>query len=89
MVELTPLVELGRWGEGTRMICRRERPHPGAQLRFTDVDGFRYQVFITDQGDDDLPVLEARHRAHARVEDRIRAAKQCGLENFPFEDFVR
>ncbi|MDQ4068410.1 MAG: IS1380 family transposase [Actinomycetota bacterium] len=89
VVELTPLVELGGWGEGTRMLCRRERPHPGAQLRFSDVDGFRYQVFITDQDEGDVAVLEARHRAHARVEDRIRAAKQCGLENFPFEDFVR
>ncbi len=71
------------------MICRRERPHPGAQLRFTGIDGFRYQVFITDQDEGDVAVLEARHRAHARVEGRIRTAKQCGLENFPFEDFVR
>jgi hypothetical protein len=89
VVELTSLVALSAWGEGTRMICRRERPHPGAQLRFTDVDGFRYQVFITDQVEGDVALLEARHRAHARVEDRIRAAKQTGLENFPFEDFVR
>jgi hypothetical protein len=89
VVELTALVDLSRWGEGTRMVCRRERPHPGAQLRFTDLDGFRYQVFITDQAEKDLPALEVRHRGHARVEDRIRAAKQTGLENFPFEDFVR
>jgi hypothetical protein len=39
------------WPPGTRAICRRERPHPGAQLRFTDADGWRFQVFITDQPD--------------------------------------
>jgi hypothetical protein len=89
VVELTSLVELSGWGEGTRMICRRERPHPGAQLSFSDADGFRYQTFITDQTEADPAVLEARHRAHARVEDRIRAAKDTGLRNFPFEGFVR
>jgi hypothetical protein len=89
VVELTGLVELSGWGQGTRMICRRERPHPGAQLSFTDLDGFRYQSFITDQVEPDPATLEARHRSHARVEDRIRAAKDTGLENLPFEGFVR
>ena len=66
------------------MIVRRERPHPGAQLSFTDVDGHRFQCFITDQPDDDLAVLEARHRAHAIVEDRVRELKSTGLANLPF-----
>ena len=69
----------GGWPAGTRAICRRERPHPGAQLTFTDADGWRFQVFITDQPDGDLAGLELRHRQHARVEDRIRAAKATGL----------
>ncbi len=89
VAEITDLVDLSRWPEGTRAIARREEPHPGAQLSFTDVDGFRYQTFITDQTDVDVSVLEARHRGHARVEDRIRAAKDSGLENFPFDGFVR
>ncbi|MGH7750746.1 MAG: transposase, partial [Candidatus Dormibacteria bacterium] len=67
---------------------RRERPHPGAQLTFTDHDGYRFQVFITDQSDADLAALEARHRGHARVEDRIRCAKASGLRNLPFRDFA-
>ena len=66
---------------------RRERPHPGAQLRFTDADGWRFQVFLTDTGRGALAHrlagLEVRHRGHARVEDRIRAAKATGLLNFP------
>ena len=73
------------WPVGTRAICRRERPHPGAQLTFTDADGWRFQVFLTDQPDPDIARLELRHRQHARVEDRIRAAKATGARNLPFD----
>jgi DDE family transposase len=73
------------WPTGTRAICRRERPHPGAQLTFTDADGWRFQVFITDQSDPNITTLELRHRQHARVEDRIRAAKATGARNLPFD----
>jgi hypothetical protein len=73
------------WPAGTRAICRRERPHPGAQLTFTDADGWRFQVFITDQPDPNIATLELRHRQHARVEDRIRAAKATGARNLPFD----
>ena len=87
VAELTGLLDLSRWPEGTRAIVRRERPHPGAQLRFTDENGWRFQVFLTDTGHGvvahQLAGLEVRHRAHARVEDRIRAAKATGLLNFP------
>jgi len=81
-------VELGPdWPQATRLICRRERPHPGAQLSFTDADRHRFQCLITDQDDEDIAALEARHRSHARVEDRIRCAKDTGLRNLPFRDF--
>ena len=80
-------LDLSVWPPGTRAIARRERPHPGAQLKFTDVDGNRIQVFITDQQDEDIVRLEARHRARARAENRIRCAKATGLENLPFHDF--
>jgi len=85
--ELTE-IDLSAWPEGTRAICRRERPHPGAQLIFTDHQGFRFQVLITDQDDADLAQLEARHRGRARVEDRIRCGKDTGLRNFPFRQFA-
>jgi Transposase DDE domain group 1 len=86
--ELTGWVDLGNWPAGTRLLCRREDAHPGAQLRFTDHDGHRFQVFVTDQADPDIARLELRHRQRARVEDRIRAAKATGLRNLPF-DLVR
>lgn len=89
VIELTDIAELGTWPEGTRLICRRERPHPGAQLSLFDIgEGFRHTCFITGSAGEPAP-LELRQRRHARVEDRVRAAKDCGLRNFPFEDFVR
>jgi hypothetical protein len=87
--ELTGWLDLHTWPEGTRAICRREDAHPGAQLRFTDHDGHRFQVFLTDQPDGDLAAVELRHRQRARVEDRIRAAKATGLRNLPFDRLGR
>lgn len=88
VAEITAELDLSAWPEGTRAIVRREEPHPGAQLSFSDIDGHRFQVFICDSTDADLSYLEARHRGHARVEDRIRNAKQTGLANFPCHDFA-
>ena len=88
VAELATL-ELAGWPQGTRAICRREQPHPGAQLCFTDADGHRFQVFITDQPDPNIAQLELRHRQHARVEDRIRGAKATGLRNLPFDRWRR
>jgi hypothetical protein len=87
--ELTGWIDLHTWPPGTRAICRREDAHPGAQLRFTDHDGHRFQVFLTDQADCDIARLELRHRQRARVEDRIRAAKATGLQNLPFDRWRR
>jgi hypothetical protein len=87
--ELTGWIDLHTWPPGTRLLCRREDAHPGAQLRFSDHDGHRFQVFLTDQTDPDLARLELRHRQRARVEDRIRAAKATGLANLPFDRWRR
>jgi hypothetical protein len=89
VAELTGWVDLHTWPPGTRAICRREDAHPGAQLRFTDHDGHRFQVFLTDQADGEIAALELRHRQRARVEDRIRAAKATGLANLPFDRWRR
>jgi hypothetical protein len=91
IAEATTLVDLSAWPPGTRLILRKERPHPGAQLRFTDSDGHRVTGFLTDTGDGvisgQLAGLELRQRQHARVEDRIRQAKATGLRNLPFNAF--
>ena len=80
-------LELSAWPPGTRAICRRERPHPGAQLRFTDENGYRFQVFLTNQQGKRIARLEQLHRARAACEDRIRCGKQTGLRNLPFRSF--
>ena len=86
--EITDSLDLSAWGEGSRLIVRRERPHPGAQLSFTDHDGYRFQAILTDQTDPDIAMLECRHRQHAHVEDRIRDDKDTGLSKFPFKEFA-
>ena len=70
-----------------RVIVRKEVPHPGAQLRITDHEGMRYTAFATNQATGQLADLELRHRRRARCEDRIRQAKQTGLENLPLHGF--
>ena len=88
--ELTELINLDKWPEGSRLICRRERPHPGAQLSLFDTsEGFRHTCFITNTKAQKAEQLELRHRGHARVEDRVRTWKDCGLKNLPFEGYAR
>ena len=86
VADISEALDLSAWPEGTRVIVRRERPHPGAQLSFTDHDGHRFLATLTDL-EGDTAQLECLHRARANAEDRVRAAKQTGLENLPFRDF--
>lgn len=81
VAELTGLLGLDRdWPEGVRVIVRRERPYPGAQLRFDDVDGYRLTAFAANTTKGQLADLEVRNRRRARCKDRrIRAAKGMGL----------
>jgi hypothetical protein len=91
IAEITHLVDLTGYPEGTRMIVRRERPHPGAQLSLFDtIAGLRHQVFVTDTPRTacSLQLLELRHRGHARVEDRIRTGKDSGFGRFPSRLFA-
>jgi hypothetical protein len=87
VAEATGMVDLSGWPPGMRLIVRRERPHPGAQLRFTDRNGLRLTAFVTNTARGQLPDLELRHRRRARCEDRIRNAKDTGLTNLPLHDF--
>ena len=88
VADVTGLLDLNGWPAGMRVIVRKERPHPGAQLRFTDVDGHRFTAFATDAKKGQLADLELRHRRRARCEDRIRCAKDTGLRNLPLKGFA-
>ena len=85
--ELTDRVDLSAWPEGSRLIVRRERPHPGAQFTIFDERGYRHTCFLTDQDENDIAALELRHRGRARVEDSIRAGKDTGMRNLPHHAF--
>ena len=89
LAEFTGIMNLDGWPAGMRVIVRRERPHPGAQLRFGDVDGYRLTAFATNTARGQLQALERRHRQRARCEDRIREAKDTGLRNLPYKQFAQ
>ena len=81
-------LDLAAWPAGTRALCRRERPHPGAQLTFSDEDGHRFQVLLTNQQGRRIARLEQVHRQRAAIEDAIRCAKASGLRNLPFRAYA-
>jgi hypothetical protein len=92
VADATGLLDLTAWPAGMRVIVRKEKPHPGAQLRITDVNGWRVTAFATNTPATGGPHrscahLELRHRRRARCEDRIRIAKDTGLTNLPLHDF--
>jgi hypothetical protein len=91
VAELTDMVDLAGYPVGTRIIVRRERPHPGAQLSLFDQDeGLRHQAFLTDtpySSGGSAQFLEVRHRGHATVEDHIRCGKTTGFGRFPSRHF--
>ena len=92
VVEITGMLNLKRWPSGMRVLLRREHPHPGAQLSLLEhADGWRYQAVATNTPiakGGQVAFLEARHRAHARVEDRIRHAKDTGIGRFPSREYA-
>ena len=93
VAELTGLLNLKGWPAGMRVIARKQRPRPGAQLPITDVDGHRVTAFATNtttgRPSTQLADLELRHRRRARCEDRIRVSKDTGLMNLPLQGFAQ
>jgi len=81
VAELIDRIDLSAWPEGSRRICRSERPHPGAQFQIFDEHGYRYTCFLTDQDGKNIAQLELAHRGRTRVEDSIRAGKDTGMRN--------
>jgi len=75
----------GKDAISVRLIVRRVRPTPGSQLAlFTTWD---YHAFVTNRPGDVLEV-EADHRRHAVVEQRIAELKSAGLAHLPSKSFM-
>lgn len=88
VTEITDRVDVSSWPQRSRLIARRTKLREGDQQSFADHDGYRLAVFLTDQPGDNVAQLDLTHRGHARVEDRIRQGKDCGLRNLPFKRFA-
>lgn len=74
-----------RHARTVRLVVRRVRPTPGSQLAlFTDWD---FHAFVTDR-DGDVLDIEADHRRHAVVEQRIAELKSAGLAHLPSGNFM-
>jgi Transposase DDE domain group 1 len=87
VAEITDRVDLSAWPQGSRLIARRTELRDGDQQSFADHDGCRLAVFLTDSTGS-VPKLDLDHRGHAHVEGHIRQAKDCGLQNLPFQSFA-
>lgn len=87
MAEVTGVLDPSGRPSAMRVNVRKKKPHPGAQLRFTDRDGLRLNTFATNTVRGQLADRELRHRRRARCEDRIRTAADCGPTNLPLHDF--
>src|SRR5262249_6266246 len=89
VADITGLLDLDGWPAGMRVIVRKERPHPGAQLRFTDIDGHWFTCFATDAKRGHLANLEWRHRGRARCGAGLRGGKDTGLRTLPLKGFAQ
>lgn len=85
VAELTDLIDLSGWPEGTRFIVRREPLHPGAQTSLFPSLDYRFWGQFTDRAGTAVDA-DVHLRGHAHVEDHIRRLKASGLERFPFTD---
>ncbi|SOR77702.1 hypothetical protein SCNRRL3882_1172 [Streptomyces chartreusis NRRL 3882] len=61
---------LDGWPKGMRLIIRKERPHPGAQLRITDAHGMRITCFPTSTPTGRSPSSSSRARRFRPVRGR-------------------
>ena len=85
VAEITGMLDLAAWPKGMRVIVRKERPHPGAQLRFTDLGGHRFTYFATSTKGGQLAASSCATAAGPGA--RIGCAKDTGLRNLPLHGY--
>lgn len=87
-----------RWLPGLRLIVRRTRPAARHQAKLTALErktGWRYAIVATNitrmrgiAGSHHPQWIDALHRSHATVEDRVRTNKAMGLRNLPSKSWT-
>lgn len=99
VAEITDLSTRTGWPDGQRLIVRRVRPAARDAKKLTDFEkktGWKYQVTATNitaglgkiGGTRQAQWIDAAHRHHAVVEDRVRTNKQTGLRNLPSQSWT-
>jgi hypothetical protein len=93
VAELTGLNRREGWLKGMRLIVRRVRPSGRHTENLTDFEkktGWKYSITATNitklwgvAGSHQVQWIDALHRHHAVVEDRVRTNKAMGLHNLP------
>jgi hypothetical protein len=98
VAELTGLNRRTGWPDGMRLLVRRVRPSARHRKNLTAFEletGWKYSIIATSigrmwgiAGSHHPQWLDALARAHAVVEDRVRADKAMGLRNLPSQDWT-
>ncbi|MBL3671713.1 IS1380 family transposase [Streptomyces sp. M2CJ-2] len=98
VAELTGLNRRKGWLSGMRLIVRRVRPSGRHLENLTDLEkktGWKYSVIATNitkmwgvPGSHQAQWIDALHRHHAVVEDRVRTNKAMGLHNLPAKSWT-
>jgi hypothetical protein len=76
------------WPRNMRVFVRRRRLAPGEKPALFHIRGYKYTAFVTNTTTLTAQLLDARHRAHARVEDGVRTTKDTGLGHLPSKSWA-
>jgi hypothetical protein len=71
------------WPTSMRIFVRRRALADGEQPSLFTANGYKFSAFATATLGLSAQLLDARHRAHARVEDEVRTTKDTGLAHLP------
>ena len=86
MCDVTDLVDLSAWPDGTRLIIRRQPLYPGAQTTLLPDLDYRFWDHYNDLAGNQVE-LDCHMRPHVHVEDHIGHLRDSGLDRFAFTGF--
>lgn len=80
---MRPRVERCNWPKTLTFTVRRTKLALGEAPTLFTMGGYKYSCFVTSKTTLSVQRRDARHRVHARVEDRVRTTKDAGLDHLP------
>ena len=85
---MRPRVERCGWPKTLTFTVRRTKLAPGEVPTLFTLNGYKYSCVITSKTTLSVQRRDARHRVHARVEDRVRTTKDAGLDHLPSKSWA-